>query len=154
MLEVIMARHKDIKLKNGSWLLLGIEPNWARINELAQKVDDGDLSVLDELIDLIIYEEETEKMMEYIELGAKLGNDKALYIIAMKQNDWNIKKFLILREFADKDILNAKYDYEQTRNSFAIFYGGLAIFSLIGMGIAYCLYQFLKCFEVVGFKVC
>ena len=154
MLEVIMARQKDIKLDNGSWLLLGIEPDWDRINELAKKVDDGDLSVLDELIDLIIYEEETEKMMEYIELSAKLYNDKARYIIAMKLNDWNIKKLLLLREFADKDILNAKYDYEQTRNSFAIFYGGLAIFSLIGMGIAYCLYQFLKCFEVVGFKVC
>jgi oligoribonuclease (3'-5' exoribonuclease) len=51
-----MARQKDIKLDNGSWLLLGIEPDWDRINELAQKVDDGDLSVLDELIDLIIYE--------------------------------------------------------------------------------------------------
>jgi hypothetical protein len=154
MLEVIMARQKDIKLDNWSWLLLGIEPDWDRINELAQKVDDGDLSVLDELIDLIVYEEETDRMMKYIELGAKLGNDKARYVKVKELNDWNIKKLLLLREFTDKDILRAKYDYEQTRNSFAIFYGGLAIFSLIGMGIAYCLYQFLKCFEVVGFKVC
>ena len=149
-----MARHKDLKLKNGSWLLLGIEPNWARINELAQKVDDGDLSVLDELIDLIIYEEETEKMMEYIELGAKLGNDKARYIKAKELNDWNIQKLFLLRELADKGIIRAKYDYEETRNGFSIFYGGLTIIALIGIGITHMLYQFLKCYEVVGFKVC
>ena len=149
-----MARQKDIKLDNGSWLLLGIEPDWDRINELAKKVDDGDLSVLDELIDLIIYEEETEKMMEYIELGAKLGNDKARYIKAKELNDWNIKKLFLLRELADKGIIRAKYDYEETRNDFAIFYGGLTIMALIGLGIAYMAYQFLKCYEVVGFKVC
>ena len=149
-----MARQKDIKLDNGSWLLLGIEPDWDRINELAKKVDDGDLSVLDELIDLIIYEEETEKMMEYIELGAKLGNDKARYIKAKELNDWNIKKLLLLRESADKGILRAKYDYEETRNGFSIFYGGLTIIALIGIGITHMLYQFLKCYEVVGFKVC
>lgn len=154
MLEVIMARQKDIKLDNGSWLLLGIEPDWDRINELAKKVDDGDLSVLDELIDLIIYEEETEKMMEYIELGAKLGNDKARYIKAKELNDWNIQKLFLLRELADKDILRAKYDYEGTRNGFSIFYGGLTIIVLIGIGITYMIYQFLKCYEVVGFKVC
>lgn len=149
-----MARQKDIKRDNGSWLLLGIEPDWDRINELAKKVDDGDLSVLDELIDLIIYEEETEKMMEYIELGAKLGNDKARYIKAKELNDWNIQKLFLLREFANKGILRAKYDYEQTRNGFSIFYGGLTIMVLIGIGIAYMIYQFLKCYEVVGFKVC
>ena len=149
-----MARQKDIKLDNGSWLLLVIEPDWDRINELAQKVDDGDLSVLDELIDLIIYEEETEKMMEYIELGAKLGNDKARYIKAKELNDWNIKKLLLLRESADKGIIRAKYDYEQTRNGFSIFYGGLTIIALIGIGITYMIYQFLKCYEVVGVKVC
>ena len=149
-----MARQKDIKLDNGSWLLLGIEPDWDRINELAKKVDDGDLSVLDELIDLIIYEEETEKMMEYIELGAKLGNDKARYIKAKELNDWNIKKLFLLRELADKGIIRAKYDYEETRNGFSIFYGGLTIIALIGIGITYMIYQFLKCYEVVGFKVC
>ena len=149
-----MARQKDIKLENGSWLLLGIKPDWDRINELAQKVDDGDLSVLDELIDLIIYEEETEKMMKYIELGAKLGNDKSRYIKVKELNDWNIKKLLLLREFADKDILRAKYDYEQTRNGFLIFYVGLAIISAIGIGIAFMLYQFLKCYEVEAFKIC
>ena len=149
-----MARQKDIKLDNGSWLLLGIEPDWDRINELAKKVDDGDLSVLDELIDLIIYEEETEKMMEYIELGAKLGNDKARYIKAKEMNDWNIQKLFLLRELADKGIIRAKYDYEETRNGFSIFYGGLTIIALIGIGITYMIYQFLKCYEVVGFKVC
>ena len=149
-----MARQKDIKLDNGSWLLLGIEPDWDRINELAKKVDDGDLSVLDELIDLIIYEEETEKMMEYIELGAKLGNDKARYIKAKELNDWNIQKLFLLRELADKGIIRAKYDYEETRNGFSIFYGGLTIIALIGIGITYMIYQFLKCYEVVGFKVC
>ena len=149
-----MARQKDIKLENGSWLLLGIEPDWDRINELAKKVDDGDLSVLDELIDLIIYEEETEKMMEYIELGAKLGNDKARYIKAKELNDWNIQKLFLLRELADKGIIRAKYDYEETRNGFSIFYGGLTIIALIGIGITHMLYQFLKCYEVVGFKVC
>ena len=154
MLEVIMARQKDIKLDNGSWLLLGIEPDWDRINELAKKVDDGDLSVLDELIDLIIYEEETEKMMEYIELGAKLGNDKARYIKAKELNDWNIQKLFLLRELADKGIIRAKYDYEETRNGFSIFYGGLTIIALIGIGITYMIYQFLKCYEVVGVKVC
>ena len=154
MLEVIMARQKDIKLDNGSWLLLGIEPDWDRINELAKKVDDGDLSVLDELIDLIIYEEETEKLMEYIELGAKLGNDKARYIKAKELNDWNIQKMFLLRELADKGIIRAKYDYEETRNGFSIFYGGLTIIALIGIGITYMIYQFLKCYEVVGFKVC
>jgi hypothetical protein len=154
MLEVIMARQKDIKLDNGSWLLLGIEPDWDRINELAKKVDDGDLSVLDELIDLIIYEEETEKMMEYIELGAKLGNDKARYIKAKELDDWNIQKLFLLRELADKDILRAKCDYEGTRSGFSIFYGGLTIIVLIGIGITYMIYQFLKCYEVVGFKVC
>ena len=154
MLEVVMARQKDIKLENGSWLLLGIEPDWDRINELAKKVDDGDLSVLDELIDLIIYEEETEKMMEYIELGAKLGNDKARYIKAKELNDWNIQKLFLLRELADKGIIRAKYDYEETRNGFSIFYGGLTIIALIGIGITHMLYQFLKCYEVVGFKVC
>lgn len=30
----------------------------------------------------------------------------------------------------------------------------LVVLSLIGIGIAYVLYQFLKCYEVVGFKVC
>jgi hypothetical protein len=149
-----MARQKDIKLDNGSWLLLGIEPNWARINELAQKVDDGDLSVLDELIDLIVFEEETKTMMSYIDLAAKLGNDKARYVKAKELNDWNIKKLLLLREFAGKNILRAKYDYEQTRNDFAIFYVGLTIIALIGIGIAYVAYLFLKCYEVVGFKVC
>lgn len=149
-----MARQKDIKLENGAWVLLVIEPDWDKINELAKKVDDGDLSVLDELINLIVYEEETEKMMKYIELGAKLGNDKARYIKAKELNDWNIKKLLLLQELADKDILRAKYDYEQTRNGFSIFYGGLTIVALSGIGIAYMIYQFLKSYEVVGFKVC
>lgn len=149
-----MARQRDIKLENGAWVLLVIEPDWDKINELAKKVDDGDLSVLDELINLIVYEEETERMMKYIELGAKLGNDKARYIKAKELNDWNIKKLLLLRELADKDIPSSKYDYEQTRNGFSIFYGGLTIVALSGIGIAYVIYQFLKSYEVVGFKVC
>lgn len=149
-----MARQKDIKLENGAWVLLVIEPDWDKINELAKKVDDGDLSVLDELINLIVYEEETERMMKYIELGAKLGNDKARYIKAKELNDWNIKKLLLLQELADKDIPSSKYDYEQTRNGFSIFYGGLTIVALSGIGIAYMIYQFLKSYEVVGFKVC
>ena len=139
-----MARHRDIKLEDGKWVFLQINPDWDTLNELAKKVDKGDLSILDELTDLIVCEEETKNMMSYIDLAAKLGNDKARYVKAKELNDWNIKKLLLLREFAGKDILRAKYDYEQTRSDFAIFYGGLTIMALIGVGIAYMAYQFLK----------
>lgn len=139
-----MARQKEIRLKNSIWLLLKIHPDWDKIKELAKKVDDGDLSVLDKLIDLIVYEKETVSMRQYIELGAMLGNDKARYVIGQGLNDWNFKKLLLFRELADKGILGAKYDYEQTRSGFVIFYGGLAVILLMGIVTAYVLYQLIE----------
>jgi len=143
-----MTRYKDIKLPNGAWVLVAETPDWRKMEELAKKVDRGDLSVLEELIDLIIYEEETDKMMKYIALGAKLGNDKARYEKVKELNDWNIKKLLMLRKLAEKYILEFRYEYQRVRKHFIIFYGGLVVLTVIGIGIAYELYQFLKCYVV------
>ena len=139
-----MARQKEIRLKNGIWLLLKIHPDWDKINELTRKVDGGDLSVLDKLIDLIVYEEEIVYMKRYVELGAMLGNDKARYVIGQDLNDWNFKKLLLFRQLADKGVLEAKNDYERTRKGFVIFYGGLVIITLLGIVIAYVLYQLIE----------
>ena len=135
-----MARQIDIKLDDGTWMLCSIEPDWEKINMLASRVDDGDLSVLDELIDLIIYEKETATMMKYIELGVKNRNDKARCIKGRLMQSWNISKLILFRELAKKDVLNAKYIYDETKVEFGIFYGGIIIILLLAAALLYAIY--------------
>ena len=126
-----MARKRSIKLKNGGWALINIQPDWKKLNELSLKVDHGDLSVLDELVDLIIYEQETESMAKYIDMAAAIGNDKACYVKGKSLEDWNIKKLFLYRELAKKKVLDAELYYEQVRNSFFSGYVVLAIIAAL-----------------------
>lgn len=128
-----MARTKDIKVDNKR-ILVRITPDWERLNYLASKVDNGDYSALDELVDLAVYERETELFARYIDMASERGNIKAQCVQAEKLNDWDIKKLLTYRKGYRQGAVT-EHEYQQVRNAFALLSGlcGFVIVAIFTM---------------------
>lgn len=114
-------RTRDIKVDN-KWILVNITPDWERLNRLASEVDSGNYSALDELVDLAVYEQETDMFAKYINLASERGNLKAQCVQAEKLNDWNINKLLTYRKGYKHGIVS-EYEYQQVRTALALVCG-------------------------------
>ena len=110
-----MARHRDVHI-DGAWYLIKITPDWEKINSLKARIDAGDTKAIGEFIDLIVYEKETERYMDYVERAAKMGYDKAIYALYKPVHGIiPLKKLWVFRKLAKKDILDSCIIYDETK---------------------------------------
>lgn len=110
-----MARHRDVHI-DGGWYLIEITPDWEKINSLKARVDAGDTEAMGEFIDLIVYEKETERYMDYVERAAKMGYDKALYALYKPAHGIiPLKKLWVFRKLAKKGILDSRFIYDEIK---------------------------------------
>lgn len=117
-----------------------VEPDWKKLDDLAMAVDAGDMTKLDELVDLIIYEDETEKYMKYLRLAASKGSLAAKYECIKDGNDINLYRLFILRKAVKADIrgagaLRPDWYYEDALTSFQCAIFILGLMAAIGWGI-------------------
>lgn len=110
-----MARQMDVHI-DGAWYLIKITPDWEKINSLKARIDAGDTKAIGEFIDLIVYEKETERYMDYVERAAKMGYDKAIYALYKPVHGIiPLKKLWVFRKLAKKDILDSCIIYDETK---------------------------------------
>ena len=110
-----MARQRDVHI-DGAWYLIKITPDWEKINSLKARIDAGDTKAIGEFIDLIVYEKETERYMDYVERAAKMGYDKAIYALYKPVHGIiPLKKLWVFRKLAKKDILDSCIIYDETK---------------------------------------
>ena len=110
-----MARHRDVHI-DGTWYLIKITPDWEKINSLKARIDAGDTKAIGEFIDLIVYEKETERYMDYVERAAKMGYDKAIYALYKPVHGIiPLKKLWVFRKLAKKAILDSCIVYDETK---------------------------------------
>lgn len=132
-----MARHRDVHI-DGGWYLIEITPDWERIHALQARIDLGDTKAMGEFIDLIVYEEETERYMDYVKRAAKMGYDKALYALHKPNNSViPIKKLFVFRKLAKKGILDSRFIYDETKKDVLM---GFLVLTIILAVIAVMIY--------------